>query len=403
MSPGWCSPRKAPPPSCPASCRRRVRVTDDPRRFRDVLLAERPRIVVCCQPPAIADDLGVVIAERRRRSGIRAVHLAPPGCRRGPARRACRRLRRRADDHHRRRRAGGPARLARGRARPRGRRPAHPARRRSASSWTSPRTSSAGRGRRSTCGRRSSACWRCLPPIRAAPTPGASCSTGSGAPATSAVRGRSTSMSAGCAPRSSRTPSADPPRHRPWCRLPAGRPRAGAIPLTARSQIEHGALTNAIDRGRTEGMSAAAPLIAAARSWRSQRDRNPPSKRIGALALAATVARRGLRRRGRHHRADHGAPTTAPTTAASASAPASMGAESPSAAPRDDAADRPDGRRDAPGRGRDLPDAAVHVLVRRRTTACTRTSRSTTSPSAPGAGSRGSPTRRSTSVPPTRR
>jgi DNA-binding response OmpR family regulator len=56
----------------------RVRITDDPRRFRDVLLAERPRIVVCSEPPASSDDLAIVIAERRRRSRLRAVHLAPP-------------------------------------------------------------------------------------------------------------------------------------------------------------------------------------------------------------------------------------------------------------------------------------------------------------------------------------
>ena len=34
-----------------------VRVIADPRRFRDVLLAERPRIVVCAQPPADAEAL----------------------------------------------------------------------------------------------------------------------------------------------------------------------------------------------------------------------------------------------------------------------------------------------------------------------------------------------------------
>ena len=56
----------------------RVRITDDPRRFRDVLLGERPRIVVCSEPPASADDLAIVIEERRRRSRLRAVHLAPP-------------------------------------------------------------------------------------------------------------------------------------------------------------------------------------------------------------------------------------------------------------------------------------------------------------------------------------
>jgi DNA-binding response OmpR family regulator len=55
-----------------------IRVTADPRRFRDILLAERPRIVVVCQPPAGAEDLELVAAERRRRSRLRALHLAPP-------------------------------------------------------------------------------------------------------------------------------------------------------------------------------------------------------------------------------------------------------------------------------------------------------------------------------------
>jgi len=55
-----------------------VRVVADPRRFRDVLLAERPRIVVCAQPPADAEALALVAAERRRRTGMRAVHIAPP-------------------------------------------------------------------------------------------------------------------------------------------------------------------------------------------------------------------------------------------------------------------------------------------------------------------------------------
>jgi DNA-binding response OmpR family regulator len=55
-----------------------VRVVADARRFRDVLLAERPRLVVCSQPPADAEALELVAAERRRRSGMRAVHLAPP-------------------------------------------------------------------------------------------------------------------------------------------------------------------------------------------------------------------------------------------------------------------------------------------------------------------------------------
>jgi DNA-binding response OmpR family regulator len=55
-----------------------IRVTDDPRRFRDILLAERPRIVVVCQPPAGDADLEVVAAERRRRARLRVIHLAPP-------------------------------------------------------------------------------------------------------------------------------------------------------------------------------------------------------------------------------------------------------------------------------------------------------------------------------------
>jgi DNA-binding response OmpR family regulator len=54
-----------------------VRIVDDPRRFRDLLLAERPRVVVCSQPPAGAEDLALVAAERRRRAGMRAVHITP--------------------------------------------------------------------------------------------------------------------------------------------------------------------------------------------------------------------------------------------------------------------------------------------------------------------------------------
>ena len=56
-----------------------VRVTADPKRFRDILLSERPRIVVVCQPPARDEDLDLVVSERRRRSRLRVLHLAPPG------------------------------------------------------------------------------------------------------------------------------------------------------------------------------------------------------------------------------------------------------------------------------------------------------------------------------------
>jgi DNA-binding response OmpR family regulator len=56
-----------------------VCVTADPVRFRDILLTERPRIVVVCQPPASDEDLDLVASERRHRSRLRALHLAPPG------------------------------------------------------------------------------------------------------------------------------------------------------------------------------------------------------------------------------------------------------------------------------------------------------------------------------------
>jgi two-component system response regulator RegX3 len=55
-----------------------VRVLTDPARFRALLLAERPRIVVCAEPPADAGPLIAVAAERRRRAHMRVVHLAPP-------------------------------------------------------------------------------------------------------------------------------------------------------------------------------------------------------------------------------------------------------------------------------------------------------------------------------------
>ena len=55
-----------------------IRVTADPRHFRDILLAERPRIVVVGQPPADDETLDLVASERRRRSRLRALHLAPP-------------------------------------------------------------------------------------------------------------------------------------------------------------------------------------------------------------------------------------------------------------------------------------------------------------------------------------
>ncbi len=55
-----------------------IHITGDPRSFRDMLLSERPRIVVCCQPPAGDDDLELIARERMRRSRLRAVHISPP-------------------------------------------------------------------------------------------------------------------------------------------------------------------------------------------------------------------------------------------------------------------------------------------------------------------------------------
>jgi len=55
-----------------------VRILSDPRRFRDLVLAERPRIVVCAEPPAGPAELELVSRERGRRASLRVVHLAPP-------------------------------------------------------------------------------------------------------------------------------------------------------------------------------------------------------------------------------------------------------------------------------------------------------------------------------------
>lgn len=57
---------------------RRLRVTADPRCFRDILVAERPRIVVVSEPPAGDDDLRLVVDQRRSRPRLRVLHLAPP-------------------------------------------------------------------------------------------------------------------------------------------------------------------------------------------------------------------------------------------------------------------------------------------------------------------------------------
>lgn len=57
----------------------RVRATGDPRLYADLLLRDRPRIAVVSQPPADAPAVQATVRERRRRSGLRTVHLSPPG------------------------------------------------------------------------------------------------------------------------------------------------------------------------------------------------------------------------------------------------------------------------------------------------------------------------------------
>lgn len=53
-------------------------VVSDARRFRELLTALRPRVVVCSRPPATLLDLQAVVDARRRRPAMRAVVLTPP-------------------------------------------------------------------------------------------------------------------------------------------------------------------------------------------------------------------------------------------------------------------------------------------------------------------------------------
>ncbi len=55
-----------------------VTVVSDVHRFRDLLISDHPRLAVCGQPPAGPADLELLLAERRRRTGLRIVHLASP-------------------------------------------------------------------------------------------------------------------------------------------------------------------------------------------------------------------------------------------------------------------------------------------------------------------------------------
>jgi DNA-binding response OmpR family regulator len=56
----------------------RVRAVADPTVFADLLVRDRPRIAILAEPPAGTTELGFVIRERRRRQGLRTIHLSPP-------------------------------------------------------------------------------------------------------------------------------------------------------------------------------------------------------------------------------------------------------------------------------------------------------------------------------------
>ena len=55
-----------------------VTVVADPSRFRELLVATRPRVVLCSRPPATLGDLQAVVDARRRRPTLRAVLVSPP-------------------------------------------------------------------------------------------------------------------------------------------------------------------------------------------------------------------------------------------------------------------------------------------------------------------------------------
>jgi two-component system, OmpR family, response regulator ResD len=55
-----------------------VVVVADARLFRELLATARPRVVVCCHPPAGTREIHAVAQERARRPSMRAVLVAPP-------------------------------------------------------------------------------------------------------------------------------------------------------------------------------------------------------------------------------------------------------------------------------------------------------------------------------------
>ena len=56
----------------------RLRVVRDPVVFTALLFAGRPQVAVVAAPPASPDLVATTLRERRRRSGLRVLHVSPP-------------------------------------------------------------------------------------------------------------------------------------------------------------------------------------------------------------------------------------------------------------------------------------------------------------------------------------
>ena len=54
-----------------------VRTVADPGQFVDQLVQGKPRVAILAEPPAGAAEVLLVTSERRRRQGLRTIHLSP--------------------------------------------------------------------------------------------------------------------------------------------------------------------------------------------------------------------------------------------------------------------------------------------------------------------------------------
>jgi DNA-binding response OmpR family regulator len=55
----------------------RIRIVAEPASFADLLVDDRPRVAILAEPPATMAALDAVARERRRRPGLRTIHLSP--------------------------------------------------------------------------------------------------------------------------------------------------------------------------------------------------------------------------------------------------------------------------------------------------------------------------------------